>query len=238
MATIGAPQTIINQDVTPQDRPRLTAAEVDAQWRQNLGGGIGASIVVLVLVGGAWLAVGVSEWPQAAAITSGVALAAGALVFGGLMLFRSFVDELMDWQAYRDMCADLERYEADLQAAEGTIAAQGNRLEDLQRENGMLRFRLENGGTPGRFVSADPEPTEDAGADMRKMIEVAYSGGGRAVHPGKATMKAWGWSESKHAAAYAGLKARGVVTGSDNRPQWPATEAEAVALLTAPAVVE
>lgn len=226
------PTTIVNE-APAELRQRLSVGDVLAQWAQNFGGGIGVAIVAALA----------AYWLDAPGeLTAWVALTAFGLSFGLLMAFRAVVDELLDARAWSEMVADNEALAADLDAACADLDALALQLEDARRDNAMLRFQVEH-GAGSKFVAAQPQPSEPAGADVRKMIDVAYSGGdGKPRHPGKETMKGWQWTEKRHAAAYAALRAAGVVTGPDNAPRWPPSKAEALALLTArptaPDVVE
>jgi len=215
------PTTIVNQAPPDATRPRLTVADVLAQWVQNAGGGVGVGL--LVALAAYWLGYEGRD-------TARVALSAAGLAFGALMAFRAIVDEVLDWHAWAQAMADNEALAADLDSADADLEAAHARIDELVRENGQLLFRVENGRNPN-FVAAQPAPSEPAGSDVRKLIEVAYAGGAP-QHPGRRTMvKSWAWSEKRYDDAYAALRAAGVVTGPDNAPKWPATQAAALDLL-------
>lgn len=160
---------------TWKNPPPLTAAGVLAVWLQNFGGGLGAAVLAGVL---AWQ-FGADGWSVArwAAI-------AGAVVFGGLMLLRSAIDEIVDANDYRVMLADIEALQAQL---EDDQAAHD---EEVQRLTGRIRIlqndlnvaRSENwqrhagpNSRPAVDLADAPVAPDPARDDAQMLLQRAYS---------------------------------------------------------------
>jgi len=111
----------------------LTVGAVLAVWLQNAGGGIGALV-----------AVGVVAWLLGVDAGTGLrwAAAAGGLLFAGLMVLRSAIDEIVDWSDWRAMLADLEALE--------------ERNDLLEQQNASLRRDLAAAETYGAYRAARP----------------------------------------------------------------------------------
>lgn len=111
----------------------LTAGAVLAVWLQNFGGGLGAAV-----------AVGVVAWLLGVDAGTGLrwAAAAGGLLFAGLMVLRSAIDEIVDWSDWRAMIADLEALE--------------EQNELLEQQNASLRRDLAAAETYGAYRAARP----------------------------------------------------------------------------------
>ena len=214
-------QTIINQDVAPQERPHLTADEVRAQWLQNAGGGLGvACIVGLVAVVAVWGAG--ADWQTAVIAVAVSSVGAGLFAFGVLMAVRSVIDEVMDIHAWRNMVADLAAYEADLQAAEETIAARNTRIKELERE----LAGAQEAARGKNFTTAEPESTSPLGEDVRELVRIRYAIG---EHPSRRYMAdTYQWSQPRHERAVSELRRAGVLVGERNNPTWPDTMIEAI----------
>lgn len=217
-----APQTVINQDIAPVERPALTVESVLAQWMQNAGGGLGAAI--LAALAAYWLGVPARH-------VGLTALTAGGAAFGLLMAIRAVVDEMLDWRAWEDAMLDNQAMALELEEAGLIIAARDGQIRDLERE--CERLRLQVGNARGRnFTPAEPDVSDPVGRDARALISVYYA------HPDPArrsasrrAMESRGWSQDRYRDAMAVLRTAGVVTIRGTQPQWPATEAEALELL-------
>lgn len=127
-------QDIRDISVVEQAKAPLTASSVLAVWLQNLGGGIGAAVLVGVL---AWQlgvdAANVARW----------ATIAGALVFGALMILRSAIDEIVDAMDYRAMIRDMEALEAQIEEQRGALEAQIEELKEAHADEiAVLQSRL------------------------------------------------------------------------------------------------
>lgn len=120
-------------DATWKQEPPLTVGGVLAVWLQNFGGGLGAATLAGVVCWQANLEAGAAlRW----------ALLAGAVVFGGLMVLRSAIDEIVDVADYRRLIGDLE-------AAE-------EQVELLEQQNASLRRDLNAAETYGAYRAARP----------------------------------------------------------------------------------
>lgn len=204
-----------------QEAP-LTVAAVLAVWLQNFGGGLGAATLAGVLCWQLGLEAGAAaRW----------ALLAGALVFGGLMVLRSAIDEMVDWNDWRLMLADLEDKDDQIDTLEQRVAALQRDLRSEQILSASIAGR-----TPGRPVhdrNGDPMPApapDPVRNDARELIRLHFSGG---KWPAKdRTCQNLGWETSRWAAARDELQRHGIVTTQGKQTIMLATsEAHALAML-------
>ena len=149
------------------ERP-TTLGEVLAQWTHNLGGGLGAAAMWLVVSyaahGGVYfvnktlgLGVEMAPWPD----PQRVGMAAGAVcvfVFGALMWWRSALDEAIAEGAFQELEGQVEALETLLAEQDAEWATKYRMLE---REHSQLRadYRIlvGKGAGPGRMVALTVE---------------------------------------------------------------------------------
>lgn len=158
-----------------RETPPLTVGGVMAVWLQNLGGGLGAAVLASVL---AWQ-LGADGW----AVARWAAIA-GAVIFGGLMILRSAIDEIVDVADYHKMIADMEGLETQLDKQAEEHADEIVELQNLLRsvQHDLNVARSENWARtagPRSHPAVDladapvqPDPARD---DAQKLLERAYS---------------------------------------------------------------
>lgn len=153
----------------------MTSANVFAMWLQNFGGGLGAATLAGVL---AWQ-LGADGW----GVTRWAALA-GSVVFGGLMLLRSAIDEIVDWADYRAMLRDIDGLQAQIEDERGEHDEEIERLTTRIRilQNDLNVSRSENwqrhagpNSRPAVDLADAPVAPDPARDDARKLLERAYS---------------------------------------------------------------
>ncbi len=114
-------------------RPAVTGSSVRAEWAQNFGGGVGASVLVIAM----WLtlhgvlyklAVVDDAWPDAAQVAIGAAIV-GAIVFGALMVARSSLDEIVEGLDWQHAMSDLEAKDLRIIELETMLAAAVKRAD-------------------------------------------------------------------------------------------------------------
>lgn len=182
-------------------KPPITVGGVLAVWLQNAGGGIGAAV-----------AVGVVTWLLGVDAGTGLrwAAAAGGLLFAGLMVLRSAIDEIVDWSDWRAMIADLEALEEQ------------NDL--LEQQNASLRRDLAAAETYGAYRAARPgvvvqdrngEPMPAPAPtpirnDAKRLIQLHFEQG---EWPAKdRTCPRLGWTTTRWEEARDELQRHGVIT--------------------------
>lgn len=204
-----------------QEAP-LTVGAVLAVWLQNLGGGLGAAVLVGVLCWQLGLdAVSALRW----------AVLAGAVVFGGLMVLRSAIDEMVDWNDWWLMLADLDDKDAEIDQLEQRVAALTRDLRSEQLLSASIASRQ-----PGRPVhdrNGEPMPAPAADPvrnDARELIRLHFGSG---QWPAKdRTCQRLGWETSRWAAARDELQRHGIVATQGRQTLMQAgSEAEALAML-------
>lgn len=207
-------EQLIDRLDTTWRKPPMTAHNVLAVWLQNLGGGLGASVLAGVL---AWQ-LGADGW----GVTRWAALA-GSVVFGGLMLLRSAIDEIVDANDFRTMLADIEGLQAQI---EEERAAHD---EEIERLNARIRIltndlnvaRSENWARtagprsrPAVDLADAPVAPDPARDDAQKLLERAYSG----KNWGKDSMRTeCGMTSTRHEAAMKLLVRRGIATRGNKK---------------------
>lgn len=209
-------------DATWKQEAPLTVGGVLAVWLQNFGGGLGAATLAGVLCWQMGLEAGAAaRW----------ALLAGAVVFGGLMVLRSAIDEIVDVADYRRLIGDLE-------AAE-------EQVELLEQQNASLRRDLHAAETYGAYRAARPgvvvqdrngEPMPAAAPlpevnDAKTLIQRHFDDG---KWPAKDRMNVLlGWSSTRWFAARDVLQAHGIIASQGrNTVVLVGSLAEALAVLS------
>ncbi|MBP8292783.1 MAG: hypothetical protein KAX65_08415 [Caldilineaceae bacterium] len=169
-----AEQLIERLDTTWR-KPPMTAHNVLAVWLQNLGGGLGASVLAGVL---AWQ-LGADGWNVAR-----WAALAGSVVFGGLMLLRSAIDEIVDANDYRVMLADIEALQAQIEDERAEHDEEIERLTTRIRilQNDLNVSRSENwqkhagpNSRPAVDLADAPVQPDPARDDAQMLLQRAYS---------------------------------------------------------------
>lgn len=208
--------------IVEQVAPPLTVNSVLAVWLQNLGGGIGAAVLVGVLAwqfGADWMAI--LRWSALA----------GAVVFGGLMLLRSAIDEIVDANDYRTMLADLEALQAENDQLEQRCAALERDLRSEQILSASIAGRKAGAPVHDRNGEPMPAPAPDPiRNDARVLIRLHFESG---VWPAKdRTCDRLGWETSRWTAARDELQRHGIVTTQNRQTIMLAqSQAEALAML-------
>ncbi len=218
-------EQLIDRLDTTWRKPPMTAHNVLAVWLQNLGGGLGASVLAGVL---AWQ-LGADGWGVAR-----WAALAGSVVFGGLMLLRSAIDEIVDANDYRVMLADIEALQAQIEderAAhdEEMAKAETAHDEEIERLNSRIRIltndlnvaRSENwartAGPRSHFavdLADAPVAADPARDDAQKLLERAYSG----KNWGKDSMRTeCDMTSTRHEAAMKLLVRRGIAVRGNKK---------------------
>lgn len=200
----------------------LTAGAVLAVWLQNFGGGIGAMV-----------AVGVVAWLLGADAGTGLrwAAAAGGLLFAGLMVLRSAIDEIVDWSDWRAMIADLEALEEQNDLLEQRCAAL---QRDLTAAETYGAYRAARPGVVVQDRNGEPMPVRPPAPEMndaKTLIQRHFDDG---KWPAKDRMNALlGWSSTRWFAARDVLLAHGVVASQGrNTTVLVGSLAEALAALS------
>lgn len=200
----------------------LTVGAVLAVWLQNAGGGIGAMV-----------AVGVVAWLLGVDAGTGLrwAAAAGGLLFAGLMVLRSAIDEIVDWSDWRAMLADLEALEEQNELLEQQVASLRRDLAAAETY-GVYRAARPGAVVPDRNGAPMPvRPPAPEMNDAKTLIQRHFDDG---KWPAKDRMNALlGWSSTRWFAARDVLLAHGVVASQGrNTVVLVASLAEALAALS------
>lgn len=222
-------EQLIERIDTTWRKPPMTADNVLAVWLQNFGGGLGASVLAGVL---AWQ-FGADGWSVArwAAI-------AGAVVFGGLMLLRSAIDEIVDANDYRVMLADIEALQAqiddDQAAHDEEIERLTGRIRILQNDLNVARSEnWQRHAGPNSRPAVDladapvaPDPARD---DAQKILERGYGG----HNYGRDAMRQYcGMTFTQWQAARDLLERRGILArGNKQSYLSPASLSDAISML-------
>ena len=133
--------TSVTETVAP-----ITNAEVAAVWRQNLGAGVGATVLVACgwytfhgfMHRMAWWA---QPWPEPAAVALGTVLVGGA-VFGALMVVRFALDEVMDGMDFLDLDRALEATAAERDELADRLAQVEEDYRILQSEYRLVVSKI------------------------------------------------------------------------------------------------
>ncbi len=169
-------EQLIERLDTTWRKPPMTAHNVLAVWLQNLGGGLGASVLAGVL---AWQ-LGADGW----GVTRWAALA-GSVVFGGLMLLRSAIDEIVDANDFRTMLADIEGLQAQIEEERAAHDEEIDRLTTRIRilTNDLNVARSENWARtagprsrPAVDLADAPVQPDPARDDAQRILERGYGG--------------------------------------------------------------
>ena len=221
-------------------RPRLQPREVLAQWQNNAGAGIGASVIVGIV----GYVVVLPDWPL-------VAMAAGGVVFGVLMLAHGGADEALAVPKL----IKLRRYQEQVDQAAAARVATAERERDLafreiaeleeavrrltfERDNALLevqRVRRER-PAPARSTytaaaSTQPQEVIDATAIIQHWFSRREWLSRRVATDPAGSRK---WSERRHDAAVKLLSGAGLlVTGNAGGKVMASSEAEAIGRLNA-----
>jgi len=179
----------------------LTAGAVLAVWLQNFGGGIGAAV-----------AVGVVAWLLGVDAGTGLrwAAAAGGLLFAGLMVLRSAIDEIVDWSDWRAMIADLEALEEQNDLLEQRCAAL---QRDLVAAETYGAYRAARPGVVVQDRNGEPMPAPAPTPirnDAKRLIQLHFEQG---EWPAKdRTCPRLGWTTTRWEEARDELQRHGVIT--------------------------
>jgi hypothetical protein len=178
----------------------LTVGAVLAVWLQNAGGGIGALV-----------AVGVVAWLLGADAGTGLrwAVAAGGLLFAGLMVLRSAIDEIVDWSDWRAILADLEALEEQNDLLEQQVA----RLRrDLASAETYGAYRAARPGVVVQDRNGDPMPAPAPTPirnDAKRLIQLHFE---QNEWPAKdRTCRNIGWTTTRWEEARDELERHGVI---------------------------
>lgn len=203
-------------------KPPMTVGNVLAVWLQNAGGGIGGAV-----------AVGVVAWQVGADAATGLRWAAtiGGLLFAGLMVLRSAIDEIVDWSDYKAMIADMEALEEQNDVLEQRCAAL---QRDLHNAETYGAYRAARPGVVVQDRNGEPMPVRPPAPelnDARTLIQRHFSDG---RWPAKDRMnELLGWSSTRWFAARDVLLAHGIVASQGrNTIVQVASLAEALAALS------
>lgn len=199
----------------------LTVGAVLAVWLQNAGGGIGAMV-----------AVGVVAWLLGVDAGTGLrwATAAGGLLFAGLMVLRSAIDEIVDWSDWRAMLADIEALEEQNDQLEQRCAAL---QRDLHAAETYGAYRAARPGVVVQDRNGDPMPAAaptPVRNDAKRLIQLHFE---HDEWPAKdRTCQNIGWTTTRWEAARDELQRHGVITTRGRQTIVLAeTLAEALAML-------
>ena len=213
------------------DSRALRVDEVQAQWLQNLGAGVGAAAMTALVAWGVGIDLaGQWRWP----------IILGGTVFGLGQVVRAFVDEFRAERRWRrrenehriemsvlvDLCDRLEEERDDARNKYNALRAEYDRtVNELE----ATRYRNVASNTTSRHVPIQDTFSNAARADARELVRQWYATG---AWPGERTMQ---WTRSRHSTARdliqrAGLLPNGTPT---NAAQPPESEAWAIAKLEA-----
>ena len=211
------------------DSRALRVDEVQAQWLQNIGAGVGTATITILLAWGIGADLAMHwRWP----------LILGGCVFGLGQVVRAFVDEFRAERRWRrrenehriemsvlvDLCDRLEEERDDARNKYNTLRAEYDRtVNELE----ATRYRNVASNTTSRHVPIQDTFSNAARADARELVRQWYATG---AWPGERTMQ---WTRSRHSTARdliqrAGLLPNGTPT---NAAQPPESEAWAIAKL-------
>ena len=211
------------------DSRALRVDEVQAQWLQNLGAGVGAAAMTALVAWGVGIDLaGQWRWP----------IILGGTVFGLGQVVRAFVDEFRAERRWRrrenehriemsvlvDLCDRLEEERDDARNKYNALRAEYDRtVNELE----ATRYRNVASNTTSRHVPIQDTFSNAARADARELVHQWYATG---AWPGERTMQ---WTRSRHSTARdliqrAGLLPNGTPT---NAAQPPESEAWAIAKL-------
>lgn len=201
----------------PEERTPLTLEHVAAQVLQNAAGGIGIGGAIAILFW--WAGFDPAQtWPYstgAAIICAGVATA-----------IRAWADEWRDsrkraqWEAaIENSQAQADELEEINEQLQDVIGERDARIEEQRIEIARLKWandQLRTESTPS-FRSATPAAQAEAD-DAAALLTLRYNTG---RHPARATLRGWGWSDARTAAAITTLCAAGVLDMADaQHPKW------------------
>ena len=211
------------------DSRALRVDEVQAQWLQNLGAGVGAAAMTALVAWGVGIDLaGQWRWP----------IILGGTVFGLGQVVRAFVDEFRAERRWR-------RRENEHRIEMETIVALSDRLEEERddartkyntlraeydrtvNELEATRYRNVASNTSSKHVPIQDTFSNAARADARELVHQWYATG---AWPGERTMQ---WTRSRHSTARdliqrAGLLPNGTPTTAAQPPE---SEAWAIAKL-------
>ena len=211
------------------DSRALRVDEVQAQWLQNIGAGVGTATITILLAWGIGADLAMHwRWP----------LILGGCVFGAGQVVRAFVDEFRAERRWRrrenehriemsvlvDLCDRLEEERDDARNKFNALRAEYDRtVNELE----ATRYRNVASNTSARHVPIQDTFSNAARADARELVRQWYATG---AWPGERTMQ---WTRSRHSTARdliqrAGLLPNGTPT---NAAQPPESEAWAIAKL-------
>lgn len=190
--------TSVTETVAP-----ITNAEVAAVWRQNLGAGVGAAVL---LACGWYTAHGfmhrmdwwAQPWPDPAAVALGTALVGGA-VFGALMVVRFALDEVMDGMDFLDLDRALDATAAERDELANKNARLAEDFRILQSEYRLAVSKIGQTAA-GRQVYVSPAAQDTVTNDAD--VDPAVKRDAVTLIDRALTGKAWGRDAMKDTAGW------------------------------------
>lgn len=190
----------------------LTLEQVFAQWVQNFGGGVGAAIVVVVVM---WT-IGMPHIQQAQ-----WALVVGATVFGASTLWRAYLDEIRSsrsvaqWRRqWLEIIASLDEDVAFLEAEHTALTQKYEALRAahsrLESEHAFLNYTARKAQANRNTILVEDLVSRGLKEDTRTLVSY-WAGTGKS--PSRAEIMATGMSRSRWEAANQQLKNAGLFDG-------------------------
>lgn len=204
----------VPDDYERTDSRALRVDEVQAQWLQNAGAGVGAAAAVALLAWG--ISIDLAEywrWP----------LIVGGCVFGIGQVVRAFVDEFRAERRWRrrenehriemsvlvDLC---DRLEAERDALRDDFDALRRRNADLERQNASLHYEARKANAPPRRILMEDLVTSEEKRDAHHIVSLWARTGKR---PGRRDIVPNDMTRDRWDAAYAQLVAAGLIDGQE-----------------------
>lgn len=168
------------------DQPKTqTSDSVLAKWVDNAGAAIGVFAVVVGLrvlaqIIGAAVGLAASQLPSLDSVQLWAAIGAvlGVIVFGVLMVLRSAMDELVQYNEWSAMQQELEERDAEVAELEDELAAMrqryANAIEDLAETRRSLHGAMAQAAQRYRAPEQPAEPAVQR--DAKFLIGLAYRG--------------------------------------------------------------